>query len=59
MDPPRLALPANFAHSLRHLDDVQLEELPGRATAEARRRSLADEDAERGSGQGRACLWKR
>ncbi|MDE0173722.1 MAG: hypothetical protein OYH76_01855 [Defluviicoccus sp.] len=40
MDPPRLALPADLARSLRHLDDAQLEELLRTATAEARRRGL-------------------
>ena len=59
MDPPKLALPVNLAHSLRHPDDLQLEELPRRATAEALRRGLVDEDPERGSERGRACQWKR
>jgi len=40
MEPPRLALPADLARSLRHLDDAQLEELLRTAKAEARRRGL-------------------
>ena len=58
MDPPKLALPADLARSLRHLDDAQLSELLRTATAEARRRGLTAEDAGRGPGHGRGEVSK-
>ena len=58
MDPPRLTLPGNLARSLRHLDDVQLEELLRTATAEARRRGLTTGETGRGRGHRKDAISK-
>lgn len=49
--PPTLALPGNLAHSLRHLDDAQLDELLRATAAEARRRGSIAGQAGQGPGQ--------